>query len=90
MVGGILLAGWAVMVLLPGMYQASELAKLKRAGNETDYAQLFRVWWANYRVRKMDLREWKEQNMGVKEKPQEKGQPGKRKEELSSEDFLPL
>jgi len=91
LLGGILMTGWAVAVLLPGMYQASEIAKLRRAGEETDYVQLLRVWWENEQVRKRDVREWKKTRKLTKDEPTtEVTQPQKRLEDLSKEDFLPL
>ncbi|WP_134684250.1 efflux RND transporter permease subunit [Brevibacillus migulae] len=91
LLGGVLMTVWAVAVLLPGMHQASEIGKLRRAGNETDYVQLFRVWWENNQARKRDMREWKKTRKLTKHEPTaEINQPQKRVEDLSKEDFLPL
>jgi multidrug efflux pump subunit AcrB len=91
LLAGFLLTGWAVMVLLPGMYQAAELRKLKVAGAEAAFSERLQAWWENYQVRRKDMREWKQKEREEEQNRNNENRMSRRDaDHLSPDDFLPI
>jgi len=90
--GGMLLATWAVAVLLPGMVRTRLLALEKRDLEQQPLREQLRIWWENYQIKRKDLRAWKEQEKRRGSETAQDGlpQPSSKPKEPSPEDFTPL
>ncbi|USG66680.1 efflux RND transporter permease subunit [Brevibacillus ruminantium] len=91
---GVLLASYAVLVLLPAMYSGSEYRRLhSQSLTMPMLRKQLRSWWENEKVRRMDRLQFKRGRASREEKTA--GQQGDqldagRTKPLSEEDFLPL
>jgi hypothetical protein len=88
---GLLLAAYAVLVLVPAMQHAAEQRLAGRAGvSLAELRRRLHAWWENEQVRRRDAREQKRQEKERLAKRAEEAVPVRDRHELTEEDFQPL
>ncbi|GED68859.1 multidrug transporter [Brevibacillus reuszeri] len=90
---GTLFAGFAAIVLIPGMQYAAEVKQATQS--EFSFAVLLlriRVWWENNQVRRQDaaMRKRQLKQLRSEQRSNEERHGTKQQSELAKEDFLPL